>query len=292
MKIGISGGTGLIGSNLIEKLVDELNADVLLIPRKLLYGNVQDLSVYIKSCQIIIHLSGSPVVCRWSSKNKQILRDSRILTTQNLSVAIGLMKTKPKLFISTSAAGIYDEDHTHDESSNNFSNEFLGDLCQEWEKASNEIVKFGVRTVIFRLGVVLSNKGGALAKVLPIFRYGFGGRLGNGDQAFPFIHINDLMNAYSFVIINEKTEGIYNLTSPELITNSDYTKVLGSCLNRPAFFHVPGFILRAIFGEGAKVLLAGQKVIPKRLLNMGFLFNSPTITDSLTSLLSGKSSNS
>ncbi|PCH71252.1 MAG: TIGR01777 family protein [Bacteroidales bacterium] len=285
MKIGITGGSGFIGSHLTAKLVNELNADVLLIPRKLLYGNVQDLSVYIKSCEIIIHLSGAPIVCRWNSKNKRNLRNSRILTSQNLSAAIGLMETKPKLFISTSAVGIYDATHTHNDSSLNFSNDFLGELCLEWEEASNEIVKLGVRTVIFRLGVVLSDKGGALAKVLPIFRYGFGGRLGSGDQAFPFIHITDLLNAYSFVIINEKTEGTYNLTAPELITNSDYTKELGSCLNRPAFFHVPEFILRAIFGDGSTVLLSGQRVIPERLLNRGFQFKYPTLCTTLNSLL-------
>lgn len=292
MKIGISGGTGLIGSNLIEKLVEELNAEILLIPRKLLYGNVQHLSVYIKSREIIIHLSGSPVACRWSSKNKQILRDSRILTTQNLNRAIGLMETKPKLFISTSAVGIYDAEHTHDESSINFSNDFLGELCKDWEKAATEIKNQGVRTIIFRLGVVLSNKGGALTKVLPVFRYGLGGKLGNGRQSFPFIHLTDLVNAYLFVILNNEAEGVFNLTASELITNADYTKILSSVLNRPAFLDVPAFIPRAIFGEGAKVLLTGQKVVPKHLLNMGFLFYFPTLGASLTSLLRGKSSNS
>lgn len=292
MKIGISGGTGLIGSNLIEKLVEELNAEILLIPRKLLYGNVHDLSVYLKSCEIIIHLSGSPVACRWSSKNKQILRDSRILTTQNLSNAIGLMETKPKLFISTSAVGIYDADHIHDESSMNFSNDFLGELCRDWEKATTKIKNQGVRTIIFRLGVVLSSKGGALAKVLPVFRYGLGGKLGNGMQSFPFIHLMDLVNAYLYVILKNDAEGTFNLTAPELITNEDYTRTLSSVLNRPAFLHVLAFIPRAIFGEGAKVLLIGQKVVPKRLLNMGFIFNYPTLGASLTSLLSGESSNS
>ncbi|BAX78534.1 TIGR01777 family oxidoreductase [Labilibaculum antarcticum] len=288
MKIGITGGTGLIGSHLIEKLKGELNADILLIPRNILYGNVQDLSVFIKSCEIIIHLSGAPIVCRWNSRNKQILRDSRILTTQNLSHAIGLMETKPRLFISTSAVGIYDTDHTHSESSSNFSTDFLGDLCVDWEKSANEVKIHGVRTVIFRLGVVLSEKGGALTKVLPLFRFGLGGKLGNGKQAFPFIHISDLVNAYAFVIVNTDSEGTYNLIAPELITNRDYTKTLCSVLNRPAFFHVPAFILRAIFGEGAKVLLSGQKVVPKRLLDMGFLFYFPSIRASLTSLLSTK----
>jgi uncharacterized protein (TIGR01777 family) len=285
MKIGITGGTGLIGAHLIEKLAEELSAEILLIPRKLLYGNVQDLSLFIKSCEIIIHLSGSPIVCRWNSKNKQLLRDSRILTTRNLSYAIGLMETKPKLFISTSAVGIYDTDHTHNESSMNFSNDFLGVLCNDWEKAAYKIEKFGVRTIIFRLGVVLSEKGGALARVLPVFRYGLGGKLGNGMQALPFIHIKDLIAAYLFVILNKEADGVYNLVAPEMISNADYTKTLSSFINRPAFFHVPAFILKIIFGEGAKVLLSGQKVVPKRLLNMGFSFCFPTLVVTLNSLL-------
>lgn len=285
MKIGITGGSGLIGSQLRAKLVSELDADVLLIPRKLLYGSIQDLSVYIKSCQIIIHLAGAPIVCRWTLKNKQILKNSRILTTQNLSAAIGLMEKKPNLFISTSAVGIYNTTDTHNESSLNFSTDFLGKLCLDWERASNEISDLGVRTVIFRLGVVLSDKGGAMPKVLPIFRWGLGGRLGDGNQAFPFVHIQDLLNAYLFVILNEKNEGTYNLVAPELITNLDYTKELGSCLNRPVFFHVPSFILRAIFGDGATVLLSGQRVVPERLLNRGFQFEFPTVCTTLNSLL-------
>ncbi len=290
MKIGITGGTGLVGSHLIEKLIEELNAEILLIPRKLLYGNVDDLSYFIKSCEIIIHLSGSPVICRWSLKNKQILRDSRILTTRNLSRAIDLMKRKPKLFISTSAVGIYDTNHIHSELSVDYSGDFLGQLCVDWENEARTIDKYGVRTVIFRLGVVLSEKGGALGKTLPVFRYGLGGKLGNGMQAFPFIHINDLVNAYLHVILNLEAEGIYNLVAPDLITNADYTKALSLCVNRPAVFHVPSFILKVIFGEGANVLLSGPRVVPERLLNMAFQFSYPTLTATLNSLLNCRSS--
>ncbi|MBN2598631.1 MAG: TIGR01777 family oxidoreductase [Marinifilaceae bacterium] len=292
MKIGITGGSGLIGSHLTEKLRGDFNADILLIPRKLLYGNVQDLCSFIKSCEVIIHLSGASVICRWNPKNKQILRSSRITTTKNLSNAIGLMEIKPKLFISTSAVGIYDAKHTHNEYSTKFSNDFLGELCIDWEKAANEVKKQAVRTVIFRLGVVLSDKGGALAKALPIFRYALGGKLGNGNQAFPFIHIKDLINAYSYVILNKEMEGTYNLTAPELITNRDYTKALSSFLNRPAFFHVPASILRVLLGEGSNVLLSGQRVVPERLVNSGFMFDFPTLRATLNSFSSCKLSNS
>ncbi|PKQ64322.1 TIGR01777 family protein [Labilibaculum filiforme] len=292
MKIGISGGSGLIGAHLIKKLVEDLNADIVLIPRKLLYGNVQELSKFMNACELIIHLSGAPVLCRWSSKNKEILRISRITTTKNLSAAIALMEIKPKLFISTSAVGIYDTKHIHDEYGLNYSNDFLGELCQDWENAANEIKKQEVRTVIFRLGVVLSNKGGALEKVLPIFRYGLGGKLGNGHQAFPFIHINDLLNAYMFAILNKEVEGTFNLTAPELVTNTDFTKTLSSILKRPAVLPVPAFFLRVLFGKGASVLLSGQKVLPKRLLNAGFTFKFPTLSTTLNSLLGNKLPNS
>ncbi|WP_372752088.1 TIGR01777 family oxidoreductase [Labilibaculum sp.] len=285
MKIGISGVSGLVGSHLRQMLKREQNANILSIPRKLLFGKPENLADFIQNCEIIIHLSGAPIICRWNKKNKKILRDSRILSTENLSAAIGLLKIKPNLFISTSAVGIYDTENIHEESSVNFANDFLGKLCQDWEKAALETETHGVRTVIFRLGVVLSDKGGALAKALPLFKLALGGKLGNGNQPFPFVHINDLQKAYLHAITNENSHGVYNLVAPDLITNANYTKELSACLNRPAFFHVPAFVLKLIFGEGAIVLLSGQKVMPERLIDEGFVFDSQNIKSTIYSLL-------
>lgn len=289
MKIGISGASGLVGSHLQKMLKSELNADMLVIPRKLLFGNADDLADFIQNCEVIIHLSGAPIICRWNEKNKKVLRDSRILSTKNLHLAIGLLKIKPKLFISTSAVGIYDTKNVHKESSLNLADDFLGKLCQDWEKAALQVEEQGVRTVIFRLGVVLSDRGGAFAKVVPLFKWALGGKLGSGNQAFPFVHINDLGRAYQQVITNTNCQGIYNLVAPDLKTNAEYTKELSEGLNRPAFFHVPAFVLKLVFGEGAAVLLSGQKVTPEKLIKEGFRFNYPTIKSAISSFLNGNS---
>jgi uncharacterized protein (TIGR01777 family) len=285
MKIGISGASGLVGSYLQIMLKRELNADMLVIPRKLLFGKVDDLAECIQNCEVLIHLSGAPIICRWNEKSKKILRDSRIQSTKNLSSAIGLLKNKPKLFISTSAVGIYDTENIHNESSLNLANDFLGNLCQDWEKAALQIEGQGVRTLIFRFGLVLSDQGGALAKIVPLFKWALGGNLGSGNQAFPFIHINDLGKAYLQAITNKEWQGIYNLVAPDLVTNAQFTKELSTCLKRPAFFHVPGFVLKCVFGEGAVLLLSGQRVVPKRLMDKGFQFDYPNCKTAICSFL-------
>ena len=143
-----------------------------------------------------------------------------------------------------------------------------------------------VRTIIFRLGVVLSDKGGVLKKIFPIFKLGFGGRIGNGKQAFPFVHIEDLVRAFHHVIQNKNSKGVYNLVTPEINTNADFTKILAKCLKRPAILPVPGFILKLLYKKGADVFLKGQKVAPQRLKTEGFRFKYVTLKDAVTSFSS------
>ena len=289
MKIGITGSSGMVGSQLCEKLKQDLHADILKIPRAYLYGEIQILSDYIADCDIIINLAGASIVCRWTSSNMKKIYDSRVVTTQNLTDAIGLMKKKPSLVISTSAVGIYDSTHTHNEWSTHYSNDFLGNLCLDWEKPIHEKINKEVRTVIFRLGIVLSKNGGVLGKTLPLFRLGLGGKLGDGQQAFPFIHIDDLIDAYLYAISNADMIGIYNLVAPELINNSEYTKGLSKQLNRPAIFAVPSFIFRLLFKNGANVFLTGQKVKPQRLLNEGYEFQFPKMQMAISSFFNHSS---
>ncbi|MDE5417121.1 TIGR01777 family oxidoreductase [Labilibaculum sp. DW002] len=285
MKIGITGSSGLVGSQLSERLKKEFHADILKIPRSYLYGEVQSLSEYIGDCDVIINLAGASIVCRWTSKNMKRIYDSRVLTTRNLTSAIALMDKKPKLVISTSAVGIYDSIHTHDEWSTHYSNDFLGNLCLDWEKPVIEKLAKDVRTIIFRLGIILSGHGGVLARSLPIFRIGLGGKLGDGKQAFPFIHIDDLINAYVYAISNTKILGVYNLVAPQLTSNFDYTKELGNTVNRPTIFGVPSAVLRFLFKNGANVFLSGQKVLPQRLLNTGFRFKYPKLIQAISSIV-------
>ncbi len=284
MKVGITGSSGLVGSQLSEKLWMEFRAEILKIPRSYLYGDVQNLSNYIADCDIVINLAGASIVCRWTSNNMKKLYDSRVLTTRNLTSAIALMNKKPKLVISTSAVGIYDSIHTHDEWSTQYSINFLGNLCTDWEKPVTKKIAKNVRTIIFRLGIILSDQGGVLARTLPLFRIGLGGKLGDGQQAFPFIHIDDLINAYVCAISNAKMIGVYNLVAPQIISNLDYTKELSCFVNRPAIFRVPSFVLRLLLKNGANVLLSGQKVLPKRLLDSGFHFEYPRLSQAICSV--------
>ncbi|RUT80044.1 TIGR01777 family oxidoreductase [Ancylomarina longa] len=277
MKIGISGSNGFVGSHLRSYLDKILQAEIIAITRKLLYSDPKDLALFLEDCEVIIHLSGAPIVSRWTKKRMKVLRDSRVLTTQTLAKAIILMHKKPKLFISTSAVGIYNSLQLHDDFSKNYGNDFLSQLCQEWENATNPIQAIGVRTVIFRLGLVLSPDGGILRRISPVFKFGMGGKIGNGQQAFPFIHINDLLCAYLHVIQNDRSVGIYNLVAPEIISNIDFTQILKLHFKMPAIFTVPSYLLHLIFLGGADALLNGQKVVSKRLKSEGYKFRNVTI---------------
>ena len=189
---------------------------------------------------------------------------------------------KPKLLISTSAVGIYDNKSTYDENGNK-ANDFLGNLCQEWEAKALEAKEFGVKVSIFRFGIVLGKHGGALEKMLTPFKMGVGGVIGSGKQAFSFIHIDDLMHAYKFVIENEH-ENVFNLTAPTPTTNKGLTLALGKTLKRPTILPLPEFVLNIIFSEGAKVLTDGQSVVPKNLEDLGFEFKFKTIEETIEDL--------
>ncbi|MDQ2177110.1 TIGR01777 family oxidoreductase [Marinifilum sp. D714] len=284
MKIAISGSSGLVGSHLCDYLQTDLGAEILKIPRERLYGDAKSLAALLDGASVIIHLSGASILSRWTKSRKRILRDSRVETTKNLCKAVALLKDKPKQFICTSAVGIYNSRDRHSEESEAYSHDFLGKVCIEWEQAAMQMQKLNVRTAIFRLGVVLSEQGGIIQKSLPFFKLGIGGRLGSGKQMFPFIHIDDLMKAYSFVI-NERSEGIYNLVAPVSINNGDFTKMMAKIVKRPAFCHVPAFILRILLGEASTVLLNGQTVLPDRLKKEGFQYNYLTFEEALCALV-------
>lgn len=194
------------------------------------------------------------------------------------------VENKPKLFISTSAVGIYSNKDCYDEESFEYANDFLAKLCQDWEKEAFKAKEYEIRTAIFRFGIVLG-KGGALKKMLLPFKLGVGGTIGDGNQHFSFIHIEDLLNAYKFLIENIDLNGVFNLTAPTPTTNKGLTQALGKALNRPTIFPVPEFVLNMIFSEGAKVLTDGQCVKPKRLVDGGFIFKHTTIENSINSLI-------
>ncbi|BAK72491.1 TIGR01777 family oxidoreductase [Arcobacter sp. L] len=278
--IAITGASGFVGSSL-TKFFSNLGYKITPLSREIL-NNKSNLEEVLNSSDIVINLAGANIINRWSESYKRLLYSSRIDTTSKIVNAINHIQNKPKLLISTSAVGIYDNKTIYDENGN-FANDFLSNLCQDWEKkaleAKNEITKVS----IFRFGIVLGRDGGALQKMLTPFKLGLGGTIGNGNQAFSFIHISDLLNAYKFVIENSH-ENIFNLTAPKPTTNKGLTLALGKTLKRPTILPVPEFVLKLIFSEGARVLTDGQSVIPKKLLDLGFEFKFRTIEETIENL--------
>lgn len=278
----ISGASGFVGSSLTEFFQNK-GYKVEAISRSNL-ENLEKLTEQVNKSDIIINLAGANIISKWTPEYKKTLYNSRINTTKAIVEAIKKSNKKPSLFISTSAVGIYNSHEQNDESNTNYENDFLSKLCQDWESEALKAEQFGVRTVIFRFGIVMG-KEGALKKMLLPFKLGLGGVIGNGSQAFSFIHIKDLQKAFLFVITNENQTGIFNLTTPNPTTNRGLTKALGKSLNRPTILPLPEFVLQIIFSEGAKVLTSGQKVIPKRLMDEGFVFEFDTIEKTIEDLI-------
>ena len=283
MRIIISGANGFIGRNL-KVVMQQRGWEVIPLSRNDFNHGIGQLAQKINGSDVVINLAGVPIVSRWSETYKQELRNSRIITTQRLVDAMVAAKQIPKLFISTSAIGIYADQGRHTELVYNPASGFIGKLCQDWE-AEAEVAAAFTRTVIFRLGIVLSRKGGALPKMLLPFKLGVGGKIGSGKQGFSWIHILDLIKAYLFVIENSQLNGTLNLTSPEPCDNLTFTRTIARILHRPAIFTVPTFALKLIYGEGAITVTGGQTVLPEKLLNAGFLYRFPTLESALKDIL-------
>lgn len=275
--IAISGSSGFVGTHLI-KYFEGLECKVLILTREIL-NDEEKLNELISKTNIVINLAGANIVEKWTPQYKEILYKSRIDTTAKIVNAINSCENKPEQLISTSAIGIYKSNDTYDENGE-FENDFLSNLCQDWEK---EALKAQTKVAIFRFGVVLGKNGGALKKMLLPFKLGLGGVIGNGNQAFSFIHIDDLKSAYTFVI-NNHLDGVFNLCSPKPSTNFELTRVLGRVLGRPTILPLPEFVLKFLYSEGAKVLTDGQDVIPAKLLSLGFKFEYKTMKETIYEL--------
>jgi uncharacterized protein len=283
MRIVISGINGFIGSRL-RLTVERKDWEIIPLQRQDFSLEIEKLAQKINGSDVIIHLAGAPIVHRWNRAYKQELRDSRILTTRKLVEAISSANEKPGLFISTSAIGIYASKGRHTESNYEPANDFIAQLCRDWEAEANAASSL-TRTIIFRFGIVLAKNGGAFPKMMMPFKLGFGGKIGNGKQGFSWVHIDDLISAYLFAIENKQLEGVYNLTSPEPCDNAAFTRVLSNLIHRPAIFTVPVFVLKLIYGEGSTAVAGGQTVLPERLMKEGFKFNFTTLESAIVNIL-------
>lgn len=300
MNILIAGGRGFLGTALTDELLKINNVQITHLSRmhdKQLSTNTKNITVITYEMlkpslhfDVIINLAGFGVIDKaWSDKHKQYLLDSRLIPTQQLLDFIHHSQTKPKLFINGSAIGWYgvqadDDTSLLDENSQHLSNDFAHHLCDKWEKLANTCP---IPTVIIRTGIVLAEHGGMLARLLPSFKMGLGGRLGDGEQMMSWISLSDWVRAVIFMMDTQlkanhtAAKQIYNLTAPNAVSNKDFTQTVSRWLNKPAFCHLPSFFVRLLFGERSILLLQGQRVYPKALLDNGFRFLHPRLSDLL-----------
>lgn len=283
MKIVICGVSGLVGSKLQEMFASKHNDVVGIKIRE--NTKIEDIAKEINRCDILINLSGATILARWDEAYKNILYHSRIDTTRKLVDAIAQCSEKPKLFISASAVGIYDSETIHDDYSTEYGDDYLSHICKDWEAEASRAEEYGVRSVQSRFGVIYAKEGGAMQKMLPPFKMGVGGKIGEGHQIISWIHIDDLVRAFEFIVKTPELKGAINFTTPHSLSNIQQTKIMGEILHRPTFFSVPAFVIKLIFGEGSTVLLDSKDVYPKKLLDSGFEFRFEKFEDALRDVI-------
>jgi uncharacterized protein (TIGR01777 family) len=276
MKIAVTGASGFIGRALTARLAA---AGHWAQPVKLRESAAAPPS------DAVVHLAGEPLAQRWTAEAKRTIRESRVEGTRALVGSLARLSPRPTMLVSASAVGIYgsrgDQLLTEDSAPGSG---FLADVCAEWERTAGVANALGIRVVIVRTGVVLGH-GGVLARMLPIFKLGAGGRLGSGRQWMSWIHIDDLTALIEFVLSGARLRGPVNATAPNPVTNAEFTRTLASALHRPAFAVVPAFALKLMFGEMASVLLDSQRVLPKAAQAAGFQFRYPDLGPALAGLV-------
>ena len=298
-RILVSGASGPIGTALLDSFRSELErGDVELV--RLLRGRARDAAqiswdplaplspAAVSGFDAVIHLAGESVVGRWTAEKKRAILESRALGTRNLASALAQTKTKPRVFVSASAVGFYGnrgDEILREESS--AGQGFLSEVCREWEAASRVAADAGIRTVNVRIGLVLSNRGGALPKMLKPFKLGLGGRIGTGRQWLSWIHVDDIVGGIRHAINTPELSGPVNLVAPNPVRNAEFIVVLASVLARPAIFPVPAFALRIVFGKMAadELFLSSQRVEPQKLQTSGYTFHYRDLRTALDNLV-------
>lgn len=306
MRVFITGGTGLIGRRLIRSLLARGDTVVLLTRKAaaamdrlgatctVVEGDPMKPGPWmdaIGDCDAVINLVGENIFARrWNARFMELLRDSRIVSTRHVAEAI-LRKPlrgdgQPRVLVNASAIGYYgnrgDEELTESSSPGS---DFLAHLCIDWENAARAVEAGGIRCAVVRVGVVLDPEGGALAKLLTPFRMFAGGPVGNGRQWMSWIHHEDMTRLFLLALDHAEARGPLNGTAPNPVTNRDFSHSLGRALHRPSFIRTPGLALRLLIGKAAQLITEGQRVLPRRPLDLGFTFKYPTVDEALGQLL-------
>lgn len=278
MKVLILGAGGFIGKHLTAALQargDIVRAASLRDPT----GAATDAA----GCDAVVNLAGSPIAQRWSARVKREIEASRTEAPRAFLDALGGITDRPSTYVSASAIGYYgtSETQTFVESSPP-GRDFLATVCEKWENAANSARALGMRVSCVRTALALGSDGGVLARLLAPFRSGLGGPLGGGKQWFSWAHVDDVVGIYLLAL--DGVEGALNASSPHPVTNAEFAKTLGEVLRRPSILPVPTFALKAMFGEGARAMLEGQRVLPERTLAQGYSFKYPLLREALQAL--------
>jgi uncharacterized protein len=295
MRVAVTGATGMIGGALVRALAargDEVTAlsrnaqrasEALDVPAETWADPKAEQPPLdaLRGRDAVVHLLGEVIAQRWSDETKREIRDSRVLSTRNLVGALDELapEERPRVLVSGSGAGWYGHrgDERLDESTPEPGDDFLAQLSADWEAEARRAEERGVRVVLNRTGVVLSESGGALEKMLPFFKAGIGGPVAGGRQYVPWVHVDDVVGATIFALEHEQASGPVNVTAPEPVTNRELSKTLGRVLRRPAFAPVPALAVKALYGAMAEIVTTGQRAVPGRLTELGYVFRQPEL---------------
>ena len=305
MKVAVTGATGFVGSRLVQRLHDAGHHIKIFTrnperARKVFpesaFSRVEvvgytpqesgDWQAEISGCDGVINLAGEAISERWTPERKREIMNSRVMGTEKIVEAIGKADVKPKVLVSASAIGFYGTSETTEfyETSEPIKQDFLSQVCQAWEKAADKVTAYGTRLVIVRIGIVLG-MGGAIAKMITPFRLYAGGPIGSGKQWFSWVHRDDLVSLFIQGLTDGNMSGIYNGTAPHPVRMSELCDALGKVMNRPSWLPVPDFVIETLLGDGAIVVLEGQKVLPERTQSTGFSFAYPKVEPALREIV-------
>jgi uncharacterized protein (TIGR01777 family) len=283
VRITVTGGTGRIGSLLVDEL-KKRGDEVTVLSRSTGWDATAGPAPTeaLAGRDAVVHLAGEDIAQRWTDDSLRRIKESREIGTRNLVAGIEAADPRPAALISASAVGYYGHRPDRIDEDAPSGNDVLADICKAWER---EAERAPVRVVRVRTGVVLDRHSGALQKMLLPFRLGVGGPVAGGKQPMPWIHVEDVIGIYLAAVDDERWSGPFNATAPEPVTNREFSKALGRALRRPAIAPVPGFAIRALYGGMAKLVVEGQNAVPRRALELGYRHRHPDLDEALRSAL-------